>query len=177
MNYFTSDWHLGHKNILKYDKRPFSSIEEHDKHIIDKYNDTVNNDDNVYFLGDIFYKCSKKYADYILNNLKGNKFFIRGNHCSRYIEPYKKHGTYLGDLKEITINEQMIVLCHYSMRVWNRSHHGTWHLYGHSHGSLEHLANGKSFDVAVHLWDYKPLSFEEIKEIMATKNKHKIDHH
>jgi hypothetical protein len=31
---------------------------------------------------------------------------------------------------------QPIVLCHYAMRVWNRSHHGAWHLYGHSRGNL-----------------------------------------
>ena len=31
---------------------------------------------------------------------------------------------------------QLVVLCHYAMRVWDRSHYGSWHLYGHSHGNL-----------------------------------------
>ena len=32
--------------------------------------------------------------------------------------------------------EQDIVLCHYAMRVWQKSHYGAWMLYGHSHGTL-----------------------------------------
>jgi calcineurin-like phosphoesterase family protein len=63
------------------------------------------------------------------------------------------------------------------MRIWNRSHHGTWHLYGHSHGSLEHSPNGRSFDVGVNLWDYKPLSFEQVYDEMNKRKISKIDHH
>ena len=36
--YFVSDLHLSHKNILKYDNRPFNSIEEHDQSIINNIN-------------------------------------------------------------------------------------------------------------------------------------------
>jgi calcineurin-like phosphoesterase family protein len=37
--YLASDFHLGHKNILKYDKeRKFSSLEEHDQYIISEIN-------------------------------------------------------------------------------------------------------------------------------------------
>ena len=42
MNFYISDLHFGHYNVLKYDNRPFSSIEEMDKKIIENWNEVVN---------------------------------------------------------------------------------------------------------------------------------------
>ena len=70
-------------------------------------------------------------------------------------------------LFEINIDNNTIVLCHYSMRTWNKSHYNTWHLYGHSHGMLEGW--GKSFDVGVDCWNFTPLSYEEIKKEMEKR--------
>lgn len=177
-NWFSSDWHLGHKNVIRFDDRPFATIEEHDKAIIDNYNEVVVEEDNFYFLGDLSYKINTNRVDYYLSQLNGNKFFIKGNHCnSKIVKLYEKHGTYLGQLAEITIEQQLIIICHYSMRVWNKSHRGSWHLYGHSHGSLEHLPNGKSFDVATNLWNYYPLEFAKIKEEMEKRDYKQLDKH
>ena len=71
-----------------------------------------------------------------------------------------------------------IVLCHYAMKIWNKSHHGVWHLYGHSHGTLPDDPYSMSFDVGVDCHDFKPLGFDDIKKIMDKKKKFKpIDHH
>jgi len=52
--WFTSDWHFGHRNILTLGQgRPFSSIEEHDEFLIDRYNAVVRDDDVVWVLGDV----------------------------------------------------------------------------------------------------------------------------
>lgn len=67
--------------------------------------------------------------------------------------------------------KQLIVLCHYAMRVWKNSHHGSWQLYGHSHSMLPELPELLSFDVGVDVpeWDFYPVSIEQIKEKMARK--------
>ena len=83
-----------------------------------------------------------------------------------------------------------IVLMHYAMRVWNKSHWGMWHLYGHSHGSLPEDPKSMSFDVGVDAIakryavdgiinpdDYRPISYEEVKAIMEKKTFTSIDHH
>lgn len=52
MNYYISDTHFGHKNVIRYDNRPFDSIEEMDEAMIQLWNETVNDADAVYILGD-----------------------------------------------------------------------------------------------------------------------------
>jgi len=57
-----------------------------------------------------------------------------------------------------------MVLCHYAMRSWPKSHYGAWHLYGHSHGKLPML--GRSMDIGVDTHDFYPYSLDEISCIM-----------
>ena len=51
--YFTSDLHFGHKNIIRYDHRPFSSVQEMDAELIRRWNNKVKDEDLVYILGDV----------------------------------------------------------------------------------------------------------------------------
>lgn len=48
--FFTSDFHFGHKNIIRYDNRPFLSVEEMDAEIVRRWNAKVSPDDIVYIL-------------------------------------------------------------------------------------------------------------------------------
>ena len=180
-NFFSSDWHLSHKKILQFDNRPFSSIEEHDNAIINNYNELVRPDDNFYFLGDFAFGDIKK-AEEFMKRLMGNKFFIKGNHDHEdMVEIYKKYGTYLGEQCKIKLvgdgNGQEIVLNHYKMAIWERAHRFSWHLYGHSHHSLKDDLTSKSLDVGINGWDYKPLSFKDIKREMDKRTFIPKDHH
>lgn len=60
---------------------------------------------------------------------------------------------------------QVIVLCHYALRVWDQSHYGAWHLYGHSHGNLP--SQGLSFDVGIDCHGFVPLRLEEVAARMS----------
>lgn len=70
-------------------------------------------------------------------------------------------------LKDIVIEEYHITLCHYAMRVWNKSHFNAWQLYGHSHGNLSPL--GKQYDVGVDNNDFNPISLEKLIKVMENK--------
>lgn len=176
--FFSSDYHLGHSNVIKYDKRPFSTVEEMDETIINNHNKVINPDDEFYFLGDFSFDKSK--TEWYLSRLNGKKYFIKGNHDNRHtIKLYKQYGTYLGNMEEINVCGQKITLCHYAMKVWNRSHHGSLHLYGHSHHSLPDDPNSLSLDVGINGKDYyyTPLSFDQVMNRMSTKKFKAIDHH
>ena len=174
-NWFTSDYHLSHQNVIKYDNRPFKhAVGEMDEHIITLQNEIVDSKDNFYFLGDFCF--DRRRTEWYLSRLKGNLFFIKGNHDKHdTIKLYQKYGRYLGEQTKIKIDNTDIVLNHFGMRVWDKSHHGAWHLYGHSHGSLPPI--GKSLDVGCMLWNYKPLEFEDLKTIFDSKFIHEVDHH
>lgn len=175
--YFTSDLHLGHKNVLEYDSRPFKTIELHDETLINNHNSIVRQEDDFYFLGDFCLANSKKAESY-LSRMIGNKFFIKGNHDKRdIIKIYEKYGTYLGEQKKITIHAQEIILNHFALRTWWHSNHGVWHLYGHSHGKLEHESWGRSMDVCIILNNYFPFEFDDIDRILSKRDVKIVDGH
>lgn len=137
-NFYIADLHFGHENILAYDNRPFSTIDEHDKYLIDAWNMRVSADDDVYILGDVSWHPLKETVE-IIQSLKGNKHLIKGNHDSTLLG-----GEYFADcFVEITPYKELqdcgkdIVLCHYPIVAFNGSHCGAWHLYGHVHTSFE----------------------------------------
>ncbi len=162
MIFFTADTHFCHTNILQYCNRPFKTVEEMDETIISNWNACVNDSDTVYHCGDFAFRNPEEY----LKRLKGRLVLILGNHDYKRIRDYEKLVP-IHDLLSIKIEDVSIVLCHYSMRVWPKSHFNAWNLYGHSHGTLDDW--GKSYDVGVDKNGFTPLSFEQLKEIMKTK--------
>jgi len=160
MNYFfTSDTEFNHHNIIQYCNRPFSSIEEMNEGIIANWNSIITKKDTVYHLGDIGRNC-----DNIVKRLNGNILFLKGNHDKKLDAPYIRE-IYIPGLLDEYGNKRLIVLCHYSMRSWNRSHYATWHLFGHHHGKLE--SYGLSFDVGMDTNDFYPLTLEEVCDKMS----------
>ena len=93
--FFSSDLHFGHSNVLfKYDKRPFSSLEEQDEEIINRWNKKVSKDDTVYVLGDIsFYDDEKTYE--ILKRLNGKMKHSIFMELSRKVMNFSKSAIFL----------------------------------------------------------------------------------
>ena len=103
--------------------------------------------------------------------LNGKIYLVLGNHDKMSQEVYSCFTEVFPGIKDLTVEKQKVTLCHYPMRSWNCSFHGSWHLFGHVHSRLENVNTGLSFDVGVDVpaWDYKPVSWEQIKEKMETK--------
>jgi calcineurin-like phosphoesterase family protein len=183
--WFTSDTHFNHyygevgtgTGVLRFQAktRPFASGAEMDAKIIDNINELVGKDDTLYHLGDFCWRNS--LVGHYRARINCRKIvLIRGNHEGGR-DGLRKHFSAVEDLLEVKVNNQLIVMCHYAMKVWNKSHYGTWHLYGHSHGSLFDDPHSRSIDVGVDCWGLKPISFEQIADVMKTKQWKPIDHH
>jgi len=143
-----------------------------DEVMIARWNARVQNGDLVYHLGDFAFTDHKLY----LPRLNGEKRLIRGNHD--HSNRIRTAGGWSGidDMLTIEIDGVGIVLCHYGLRVWKRSHRGALHFYGHSHGSLP--GDSQSIDVGVDCWDFRPVSLAEIKTRLATQPlRREPDHH
>lgn len=78
--YFTSDLHIGHLRINELAGRPFSSVEEMNETIIERWNSVVRPmEDTVFVLGDIIMGNFKQNIE-LIRQLNGLKYMIPGNH-------------------------------------------------------------------------------------------------
>lgn len=136
--FFISDLHFGHKNILSYDDRPFLDIETHDRALIDKWNDAVGIDDEVWILGDISWYGVSKTVE-ILKQLNGIKKLCIGNHDKALLKSadFRAQFAEITNYKEIKSGDTGLVLCHYPIPCFNNHYSGWVHLYGHVHISFE----------------------------------------
>ncbi|MCL2660162.1 MAG: metallophosphoesterase [Acidobacteriaceae bacterium] len=166
--WFTSDFHFGHFNIIRYCKRPFGSIEEMDDALAEGVNSCVKPDDVLYYLGDFCLGEATKITAYRKRLACKTIHFIEGNH-DRAARKLRNLFASWEVLSQINVAGQRIVLCHYAMRVWPHHVQGAWHLYGHSHGNLPDDAQALSLDVGVDGHNYRPWHFEEIQTLMQMK--------
>jgi calcineurin-like phosphoesterase family protein len=135
--FFTSDTHFGHTNIIRYDPRPFAGVQEMNEALIKNWNSVVGPKDTVYHLGDVSILRPSSTKE-ILARLQGRICLIRGNHeKSAEHRLCRDRFEWIKDYHFLKLDGRVsIALMHYAMRVWDHSHHGAWHLFGHSHGHL-----------------------------------------
>ncbi len=140
MKYYIADLHFGHGNLNQYmDHRGFSSVEEMNEYMIQQWNSVVKAHDEVYILGDLFWKVEEpKDVVRTLNRMHGKKYLIRGNHDSRWLSDYdneKYHCfKWIKDYAEISDNKRRVLLFHYPIMSYNHQFsEKTWMLYGHIH--------------------------------------------
>jgi calcineurin-like phosphoesterase family protein len=130
-----------------------------------------------------------------LAQLNGIKHWIRGNHdyglakkpdvasFFQWIRDYyvlKVHDKLQSDEDEKEYQyHQPIVLSHFPILSWDGMSHGTWHLHGHCHGSIDKTwnATGTRMDVGVDTNNLYPYSYEDIKNHMALRTVTPVDHH
>lgn len=180
--FFISDLHVGHDNVIKFDKRPFSGVEEMSEKLIENWNSVVNKDSIVYFLGDLSYKVKSDYIKWFVHQLNGDIRVITGNHdrpkelakLKRFsdIQIYKRLEIIDTEVKG---EKQDLILCHYPIMSWDKQRHGSIHLHGHCHQNLtisnsEYYSNNRVIDVGCMGHNYTPLSYTQIKDIINSKN-------
>lgn len=180
--FFTSDTHYAHANICgpnvsQWDKgyRDFESLTEMNDEIVDSINTNVQENDTLYHLGDWSFGGKHKIEEFRKRIRCRNIILIFGNHDHHIRKEFRHLFTRSYDFLETYINGQFIIMSHYALRVWQKSHHGSWHLFGHSHGSLPDIG-GKCFDIGWCVWR-RPLHFDEVKHIMDARDVNFVDHH
>lgn len=163
--FLASDHHLGHTNILTFRKndgsllREFSSIEEHDEHIISMHNSVVAKGDKTYFLGDVGF--STKILP-LLARMNGEKILVKGNHDKL------KLSQYLPYFKDIRGSHQFdgLLLTHIPVHPGSLSR---WkaNVHGHLHSNVVEVSQGvpdtRYFNVSMECINYTPISLEQLK--------------
>jgi len=198
--YFWSDLHLGSSNLIRFDKRPFNSVDHMHRVLINNYQSIVAPKSVCYFIGDI----GNKYAvrEIIPQMTNGTKVLIRGNHDKRLSDNFLY--SYGFDVilyrADITIAKEPVTLTHCPFlgvfredvtgmngaKEGDNWHGESWHglysckddgqflLHGHIH-SGPHRGDKKTiqdrmWDVGVAANNYRPISISKI-ESWITKYK------
>ena len=169
MIYLIADTHFGHRNIIKYEDRPFNNADTMDKQLIEKWNSVVEEDDKVFHLGD-FSLCSTRRSFYIFNRLKGQKYLIKGNHDVYSDTKLKERMGFKRVFEEFWLGDN-ILLTHKPKEV----HPQVLNIHGYTHKLFYQKSKWRTskhhFCVSVELIDYTPISLEDlIKEWQGQSN-------
>lgn len=162
--FLTSDSHFSHKNSLSFTKengdplRSFSSMDEMNQVMIERWNNVVNDDDIVLHLGDVVFAQSGFEC---LPHLKGRKQLLMGNHERHGIKRYLDHFEWIHAYAE----KGGFILSHIPV---HPSQIGRWigNIHGHTHSSSVILDNGqidvRYFCVSVEQTNFTPILFDDV---------------
>ena len=162
MIFYTADLHFGYDPIL--DFRPFDSVEEMDRALIENWNSAVSDADTVYVIGDLGYNGGHVPCR-ILSQLAGHKHLIRGNHDTAYDDAplLWRYFESITDFLEIDDGDTHILLSHYPMLYAKQG----YMLHGHLHNvrgifypMLQTLPRVRNAGADVN--GYKPVTLAEI---------------
>lgn len=186
MRFFTSDTHFGHARINDLAGRPFSSVEEMNEAIIERWNAAVSPEDEVWHLGDVALGPIAESLP-LMSRLNGTKFLVVGNHDRIFSENkpsqqerfgpiYRQYFsvTFPGPIRLLLHNGLFVNVCHFPYS--GDSHtddrypqhrpvdDGGWLIHGHVHEMWK--INGRQINVGVDVWDFTPVSEDTILDII-----------
>lgn len=147
--------------------------------LIEKWNRKVNEDDEVYILGDLSFRSGVNVG-YYLKQMKGKKRLICGNHDNNWQKNIKDMYQYfetVSNMEVIKLGDKLVTLCHYPMLEWNGSRRAvdqatskSWLIHGHIHnskdGTYEYIRDNLpcALNAGVDINDYEPVTFEELMQ-------------
>ena len=195
--YVTSDLHLGHRNCLEFDDRPFGNIDHMHRVLVNNFNATVPADGITYFLGDIG-MCSFDLAKSIIDQMNGTKILILGNHDGNMNRMYRMGFDAIMNNCSMMIAGELVTMSHcpltgvfredtegMSGAVEGENWHGEeknkrfsvedtgqYHLHGHLHLHKDKgkVKDGRQWDIGVVGNNYTPVSISAIESWIS---KHK----
>jgi calcineurin-like phosphoesterase family protein len=180
--FWTSDLHLGHKNIIAYCHRPWASTDLMNEGLIQRWNDVVSSEDEVMVLGDVALGPIRDSLA-LVRHLNGRKLLVAGNHdrcwvgnpkAERWREAYEDAGFEIlsdGPWLDVQLtSEQTVRVSHFPYEDASRHERkylphlppddGLWLLHGHVH--TDWAVSGRQFNVGVDANSYAPVSDEQV---------------
>lgn len=162
--FFTSDTHFFHNNFLKFKDdndqliRPFSSVEEMNELMVERWNSVVRDGDKIYHLGDVTFDYGEDFR-LLMSRLRGGKRLILGNHDmikgTNLISFFKKVGLWR------LFKDENFVCSHIPLRP-DQMRKVAFNVHGHIHERT--MTEPQYVNVCVEQTDYTPVSLDQIKD-------------
>lgn len=168
--WFISDTHFSHKNIIKYAGRPYETIEEMNKSLIENWNQCVAAEDHVFFLGD-FGLGDVEHLHSICSQLRGHKICIRGNHDRNASYMMRVGFNLVLESAFLKIGQHNVELIHIPSNL-PPSH---FQLHGHVHDKRKNKIIFNQLNLCVEAWNYKPVPEKTIISLLDKASKEESD--
>jgi len=196
--FLTSDWHVGHANVLVFDKRPFKDLDHMHEVLVNNYNASVKPGDLCYFLGDMGF-CKSTVLQDVVARLNGTKVLILGNHDKGATAMHRIGFDVVVNMVSMEVAGRLVTMTHCPLRgVWREdcstmkgsaagehwhgeARHTTFSIpdfgqhncHGHIHSRPGKEGRttkilGRQFDVGVAANNYRPVSLRVIESWVAT---------
>lgn len=200
--FFTSDWHIGHANVIGYSNRPFKDVEHMSRVLVNNYNAAVPKDGLCYFIGDMGL-CKDEVLNKVMKQLNGTKVLVLGNHDNNPNSMYNRgfdvvtygitlliakkrvtlshcplYGVYREDVSRMeraTEGENWHGETKPRMKIFTTKDEGQYHLHGHIHspnGGKSSKILDRQYDVGVDANNYRPVSISQIESFIALREQH-----
>jgi calcineurin-like phosphoesterase family protein len=183
--FWTSDQHIGHRNIIGYCARPFSDVDHMRETIIARYNEMVTSSDLVYHLGDI--AMDERLVAPFLARLNGRKILVCGNHdkCHPHRKEHERmRRRYLAyGFEDVLVQAEyeplQILMCHlpyagdsedYRERFpeFRPKDEGLPLLCGHVHEKWRERR--MMLNVGVDMHDFRPVTEEQVLAFLSSRS-------
>lgn len=185
VRFFTSDLHFGHENIIRYCNRPFDSVEDMNRALIENWNDSVTDVDEVWILGDVAMGQIVSNLP-LVSELNGHKILVAGNHdrcwqgsdgdLAKWTTRYLDAGfeaIHQGTV-DLLLGSHAVRAGHFPYEgdskdeprftEWRPIDTGAWLLHGHVHTAWK--VDRNQINVGVDVWNYRPVPETEILKIL-----------
>lgn len=187
MRWISSDLHFGHEAIVQLSRRPFSSVEEMNRILIERWNAKVRPEDEIFVLGDLAL-CTFKEFEPIARRLNGKKTLVLGNHDHYSEGQYNKLGFQVFHELKMKLAGKDVRMSHFPWALpWYKRPFaykselrylerrppriaGEWLLHGHSHVKYKKARKQNRIHVGCDASDYYPISFRELESLMNKKD-------
>lgn len=158
--YFTADQHFYHKNVIAYCGRPYKDINQMNDALIKNHNEVVPEDGIVYHLGDFAFLRKDQITKLsgILEKMNGQHHLILGNHDDGKPFTYVNMG--FASVHTALFVDEFLLVHDPAMAVAVAEDQKV--LCGHLH-ELTKFVNPNILNVGVDIWDYKPITIEQIR--------------
>ena len=156
MRYYISDLHFYHKGMNEsMDCRGFSSVEEMNEAMIERWNSKVKRQDEVVILGDLSFGTAEE-TNQLLERLNGKLYLIYGNH-DRYVNAKGFNAfrfKWIKPYAELSDDKRKVILCHYPVFCYNGQYKmdeegnpKSYMLYGHVHNSEDEVLINRFIEI------------------------------
>ena len=167
--FVTSNQQFGRNGAIDAYERPFSSVNEMNFELIDRWNSVVSDEDMVYVLGN--FAWDPESAEIAVKSLHGNIVFLNGeydNAIEEIIEimDSESFSFLYNSIEELP--ELNVVLSYWPLLDWPEKNKGSYSVVGHPDKKYQTNHKTNVINCACDFWNFKPIEITKTLELLTS---------